>query len=62
MAEAAVRQAIYADLEAVPAHRVAARFNEAPAPGPQPPFDAVPFPLDDFFPFDDPAAPAQPET
>ncbi|KAA0124170.1 Uma2 family endonuclease [Methylobacterium sp. P1-11] len=27
-----------------------------------PPFDAVPFPLDDLFPFDDPAAPAQPET
>jgi Uma2 family endonuclease len=26
------------------------------------PFDAVPFPLDDLFPFDDPAAPAQPET
>ncbi|MCJ2127225.1 Uma2 family endonuclease [Methylobacterium sp. J-077] len=27
-----------------------------------PPFDAVPFPLDDLFPFDDPAAPALPET
>lgn len=27
-----------------------------------PPFDAVPFLLDDLFPFDDPAAPAQPET
>jgi Uma2 family endonuclease len=27
-----------------------------------PPFDAVPFPFDDLFPFDDPAAPAQPET
>ena len=26
------------------------------------PFDAVPFPLDDLFPFDDPAAPALPET
>ena len=26
------------------------------------PFDAVPFPLDDLFPFDDPAAPAPPET
>ncbi|MBP1178720.1 Uma2 family endonuclease [Methylobacterium sp. PvR107] len=25
-------------------------------------FDAVPFPLDDLFPFDDPAAPALPET
>ncbi|MGU3544080.1 Uma2 family endonuclease [Methylobacterium sp. A52T] len=27
-----------------------------------PPFDAVPFPFDDLFPFDDPAAPALPET
>jgi Uma2 family endonuclease len=27
-----------------------------------PPFDAVPFPLDDLFPFADPAAPALPET
>ena len=27
-----------------------------------PPFDAVPFPLDALFPFDDPAAPALPET
>ena len=27
-----------------------------------PPFDAAPFPFDDLFPFDDPAAPAQPET
>lgn len=27
-----------------------------------PPFDAVPFPLDDLFPFEDPAAPALPET
>jgi len=27
-----------------------------------PPIDAVPFPLDDHFPFDDPAAPAFPET
>lgn len=27
-----------------------------------PPFDAAPFPLDDLFPFDNPAAPAQPET
>ena len=26
------------------------------------PYDSVPFPLDDLFPFDDPAAPAQPET
>jgi Uma2 family endonuclease len=26
------------------------------------PFDAVPFPLDELFPFDDPAAPALPET
>ena len=26
------------------------------------PFDAAPFPLDDLFPFDDPAAPALPET
>ncbi|WP_043356255.1 Uma2 family endonuclease [Methylobacterium sp. B1] len=27
-----------------------------------PPFDAAPFPLDDLFPFEDPAAPALPET
>ncbi|MBX9934106.1 MAG: Uma2 family endonuclease [Methylobacterium sp.] len=27
-----------------------------------PPFDAVSFPLDDLFPFDDPAAPTSPET
>jgi Uma2 family endonuclease len=27
-----------------------------------PPYDTVPFPFDDLFPFDDPAAPAQPET
>lgn len=62
MAEAAVRQATYADLEAVLAHRVAAKVDGAPDPRPQPPYDAVPFPLDDLFPFDDPAAPALPET
>ncbi|SEI09277.1 hypothetical protein SAMN02799636_05469 [Methylobacterium sp. 275MFSha3.1] len=62
MAEAAVRQATYADLEAVPEHRVAAQVDGAPDPRTRPPYDAVPFPLDDLFPFDDPAAPALPET
>jgi hypothetical protein len=62
MAEAAVRQATYADLEAVPAHRVAAIVDGVPETHPLLPFDAVPFPLDDLFPFDDPAAPALPET
>ena len=37
----------------------AAHYGETVA---LPPFDAVPFPLDDLFPFDDPAAPALPET
>ncbi|MGH1573017.1 hypothetical protein ACRAWG_23020 [Methylobacterium sp. P31] len=63
MAEAAVRQATYADLEAVPEHLVAEIIDGAlETRGPRPPFDAVPFPFDDLFPFDDPAAPALPET
>lgn len=62
MAETAVRQATYADLEAVPEHLVAAIVDGGPESHRLPPFDAVPFPLDDLFPFDDPAAPALPET